>query len=97
MLKTIAGLQNVTVLSRDAQKKVQGAGGSCTMTYQDANGKWQIEQGSCAVATQLTGPGGTTYNVPYCKTASFSGPVTLSSNGGISRCGEPYASSIFFK
>jgi hypothetical protein len=31
MLKTIAGLQGVTVLSKDAQKKVTGSQGTCSV------------------------------------------------------------------
>jgi len=38
MLKTIAGLQGVTVLSRDAQKKVNGGTGTCAV-YMPAD--WQ--------------------------------------------------------
>jgi hypothetical protein len=43
MLKTIASLQGVSILSRDAQKKISGgvaaAGGTCRMTYTAPNGQ----------------------------------------------------------
>lgn len=40
MLKTIAGLQGVTILSKDAQKKVTGKGGCGFKTSNDEWGIW---------------------------------------------------------
>lgn len=76
------------VLSKDEQRKIMGATGDpCSMTWQDPNGGWHTETGTCAVygttwATEFGGGVG----IGYCQTASFSKPVPLSSNGGRSRC-----------
>ncbi len=91
------GLSVNDLLSREQMKKVMGGSGSggsgdntgCSMTYQDSSGGWHTEQGSCTVET-YNGPGGTTFFVPYCYTSSFTEPVNLSSNGGVSRCGSPW-------
>jgi hypothetical protein len=37
MLKTIAGLQNVAVLSKDAQKKIGGGTSECYVLWQDGH------------------------------------------------------------
>lgn len=94
MLKTITELQGVTVLSKDSQKKIGGGTAqACSMTYQDSQGVWHTEQGTCDEQINGYGPGGVfgLTATPYCHTASFSGPVALTSNGGVSKCGHWYA------
>ncbi len=84
-------------LSKYEMKKVIGGlAQGCSMTYQDSNGGWHTETGSCDTALESYAVGyddlGPIYSevaVPFCHTASFSGPVELSSNGGVSRCGSP--------
>ncbi len=81
------------VLSKPEQKEIHGgnmaAPTSCSMTWKDSGGVWHTEQGSCS---EKTGPNGfgNTIHIPYCSTASFTGPVELSSNGGVSKCGPSY-------
>lgn len=63
----------------------------CSMTYQNANGQWITEQGQCSVnytwmPTPFGQGSGSFIITPFCQTASFSQPVTLSSNGGVSAC-----------
>ncbi len=84
-------------LSRNELKHIKGgdgSGGSCSMTYQNPSGQWITEQGTCQEAYyDIWGPSNPgSVIVPYCSTKSFTGPVELSSNGGVSRCGAPYAS-----
>lgn len=77
-------------LSKEEMKMVMGGvAQACSMTYQDSSGGWHTEQGSCSIGT-YNGPGGTTFYVPYCSTASFTGPSDLSSNGGVSKCGSAW-------
>lgn len=83
-------------LERKEMKNLKGGvvdastAGSCSMTYQNSNGQWITEQGNCQVA-QVSGIGGYgTVHVPFCYTSSFHSPQTLSSNGGVSRCGAPF-------
>ncbi len=68
---------------------VEESSTSCSMTYQDSSGAWHTEKGSCS---EYTGPDGfgNTVHIPYCSTASFSEPVKLTSNGGVSKCGASY-------
>ncbi|MEO6838806.1 MAG: hypothetical protein ABI261_07300 [Ginsengibacter sp.] len=74
-------------LSKDEMKNVLGGrlANACSMTYQDSSGGWHTEQGSCSDYIVYGG------YIPFCQTASFSTPVSLSSNGGVSSCG----SSVF--
>lgn len=84
-------------LSKNDQKQIRGGvAQSCTMTYQDSSGGWHTETGSCytsitsyASGYDALGPIYTVVSTPFCHTASFSGPVPLSSNDGVSRCGAP--------
>jgi hypothetical protein len=87
MLKTIAALQGVTVLSKEAQKKIVG-GQACTYTWQDSNGNWHTEHGHCAHAiVVVSGYGGVLHgDVAYCHTPNHIAPTHLTSNGGRSRC-----------
>lgn len=91
MLQKMKELPGVRNLTKAEQKKMTGgegsAAGSCTMTYQAANGQWITERGNCELAYVGQGIGGSGIYQPYCKTDSFTGPVPLSSNGGVSRCG----------
>lgn len=73
-------------LSKEEMRKISGGTG-CSMTYMGSDGQWHTEYGTCQVygATPAMIFGGGE-GVGYCQTASFSGPVPLSSNGGVSRC-----------
>jgi hypothetical protein len=88
MLRKLESLQGVSVLNKEAQKKIAGGTG-CSFTYQDSSGAWHTEHGSCATAQYS--PFGSTMHVPYCHTSSHTSPSNLSSNGGVSKCGAPYA------
>ncbi|MBS1917692.1 MAG: hypothetical protein JST87_15585 [Bacteroidetes bacterium] len=86
------------VLTREQLRNVLGGddgsgGDSCSMTYQDPSGQWHTEQGTCSVATYNVGYGDSGYTqfVPYCSTSSFPNPTQLSSNGGVSKCGNSWA------
>jgi hypothetical protein len=71
-------------LSRNQMKQIKGgddSGSGCSMTFQDTNGTWHTEQGSCQNYIVYGG------YIPYCQTNSFSTPVSLTSNGGTSKCG----------
>jgi hypothetical protein len=87
-MKELMGAKRLTKLE---QKKITGGDGNgtgnCTMTYQDASGEWHTESGKCQLAYVGQGIGGSGIYQPYCKTDSFPGPVPLSSNGGVSKCG----------
>jgi hypothetical protein len=85
-------------LSRAEMKNIiAGLAKPCSMTYQDSGGNWHTETGSCDTAHIITSStifAQTGYYQPYCKTSSFSGPVSLSSNGGVSKCGASYSDSF---
>jgi len=90
MLKTISGLQGVTVLSKDSQKKIKG-GQSCSYRWQDSNGGWHTEHGHCMHVTVVEKFGGIdphfySHEVSFCDTAHHHAPTHLTSNGGKSRC-----------
>lgn len=83
-------LSDFKSLNRNEMKNIMGGkAGDCSMTYQDSSGNWHTENGSCALAVAGTTISGATIYQPYCSTQSFTGPVSLSSNGGTSRCGSP--------
>lgn len=86
MLQKMKELPGVKSLTKAEQKMVIG-GQSCTMTYQLPNGEWKTETGNCELAYVGQGIGGSGIYQSFCKTDSFTGPVPLSSNGGVSRCG----------
>lgn len=79
-------------LTRAELKQLKGAvAQSCSMVYLNSNGQWQTESGSCdqqCVGSPLTPT--SIYCTPFCHTQSYSGPVPLTSNGGVSQCGAPY-------
>jgi hypothetical protein len=77
-------------LSKADMRNVMGGKTACSITYQDSSGGWHTDQGSCSVAVSGTTPSGATIYSPYCATTLFPNPVTLSSNGGVSKCGSPY-------
>jgi hypothetical protein len=78
----------LSLLTRQQMKKLKaGVGDACSVTYQNASGTWVTESGVCKIKFEggnMLTPG---VAIPYCSTTSFSGPVTLSSNGGVSKCG----------
>jgi hypothetical protein len=86
MLKTIASLQGVSILSREAQKRISG-GGACTITWHDSSG-WHTEEGTCSHVTMVVGHYGVPFTgeVSYCHSKHHTAPTELSSNGGKSRC-----------
>ncbi|RFM26960.1 hypothetical protein DXN05_17290 [Deminuibacter soli] len=55
--------------------------GPCTLTIQGSNGSWATWSGSCSSTAIL----GTDFFQCYCETGL--GPVNVTSNGGVSRCG----------
>lgn len=74
-------------LGKDKQKSITG-GQSCTYTWQDSQGVWHTEHGTCSAYYTGSGLGvlsGTDF-VGYCHTASHTQPTSLTSNGGVSRC-----------
>ena len=94
MIKTIEGLQNVTILSKEAQKKIKG-GKNCSYSWQDDSGKWHTEYGSCAkdyesVSHYESGSFGALFAIvtapSYCHTQHHTHASPLTSNGGASRC-----------
>ena len=81
-------------LTRSQLKNIKGGvAQSCSVTYQDSKGAWHTENGTCSAALSLW-PGGTWVSTPFCSTASFTSPTQLSSNGGTSRCGAPFYSTV---
>lgn len=78
------------VLSKAEQKMILGGTtDACSMTYKDANGTWITEPGNCDSIVAMGALPDMTLVIPFCHTASFSGPAALTSNGGVSRCGAP--------
>ncbi len=78
------------MLSKAEQKMILGGfTDACSMTYKDSNGNWVTEYGKCDSVVAMGALPDMTLITPFCHTASFSGPVALTSNGGVSRCGAP--------
>lgn len=78
-------------LERHEMKNLKGGlydeGGGCSMTYQNSGGQWVTESGGCDVSCiglweQVC--------TPFCHTSTFTSPTPVSSNGGVSRCGQPF-------
>lgn len=67
MLKTIAGLQGVTILSKDAQKKITG-GGECYVLWSD--GRISGYYGDTAYNRASTA-GGSRWCCASCSTATW--------------------------
>ncbi len=82
------------LLSKSDQKQIKG-GTACSFTWQDSNGHWHTEYGTCShyyntTDTQIPNAWdllqGASGGIAYCHTASHTSPSSLSSNGGRSRC-----------
>ena len=79
-------MKNFKKLSREELKNVFG-GQSCTLTIQGSDGSWITRSGTCkkvmtlvAISDDISIP----QTHSYCETGI--GEVSLSSNGGNSRC-----------
>lgn len=89
------------VLTRSQLKKVMGgdfgsSGGlgrcstdTCTLVGMTNDGTYASFNGNCATHVVWENLAGGIYDC-YCKTSVSSAPVSLDSNGGISKCGARY-------